>query len=620
MNLDRRQLLMSAGAAGLVATAPGLANAVVKPAASPGDAAVNGRLAKLADTILNSSPEFATGLGLDTGAKAGLKSQISDSSWAAVQQVATLSGQELKALKAIPEAGLSHDVRLNKAVAEYALELGVEAGKINYGDNSLKTAMSESATPYVVNQQNGTYSAAAEFLDSQHQINVKSDADAYVARLHGVARAIDAETDRVRRDAGLGVIAPDFILANALGQFDGMLSVPAAQSRFVTSLAGRAKAKGIPGDYAAMATKVVEAEIYPALSRQREALKACAAKANADAGVWKLPDGEAYYGWLLKQGTNTDLNAEQVHQMGLEQNRAIEARMDGLLKAQGLTQGTVGERMIALGNDPKFLFPDTDEGRAQLLAYLQSVIDNVRPKLASQFTLKLKAPVLVKRVPVEIQDGAGQGYMNTGSLDGSRPSTYYINLKTTKNWPKFSLPTLTYHETIPGHAWQGAYLTETGHLPLIRILLSGFNSYVEGYALYAEQLGDEMGMYEHDWAGQLGYLQAQRFRAIRLVVDTGLHAKRWTRDQAIDWAVQNSGRTKAAMTSEIDRYICTPGQACGYKVGHTEINRLRDHAKQALGAKFDVRTFNDTLVKTGAVPLSVLATEVDALIARGGKA
>jgi uncharacterized protein (DUF885 family) len=614
MSLDRRQILMSAGAAGLAAAAPRMAFA------ASGDDAVTARLAKLADTYLDSSPEYATALGLDTGAKAGLKSQVSDSSWQAVKDIARLSAEELKALNALPDAGLSHDAKLNKAVAVYALELGVEAGKINYGDNSLKTAMGESATPYVVNQQNGTYSGSAEFLDSQHQINVKSDADAYIARLHGVAKAIDAETDRVRRDAGLGVIAPDFILANALGQFDGMLAVPAAQSRFVTSVAGRAKAKNIPGDYAAMATKIVEGEIYPALVRQREALKANAAKATADAGVWKLPDGEAYYGWLLKQGTNTTLSAEEVHQMGLEQNKAIEARMDGLLKAQGLTQGTVGERMIALGNDPKFLYADTDEGRAQLLAYLQSVIDNVRPRLASQFNLKLKAPVLVKRVPVEIQDGAGQGYMNTGSLDGSRPSTYYINLKATKNWPKFSLPTLTYHETIPGHAWQGAYLTETGHLPLIRILLSGFNAYVEGYALYAEQLGDEMGMYEHDWAGQLGYLQAQRFRAIRLVVDTGMHSKRWTRDQAIDWAVANSGRTRAAMTSEIDRYISTPGQACGYKVGHTEINRLRDHAKQALGAKFDVRDFNDTLVKTGAVPLSVLATEVDALVARGGKA
>src|SRR6185312_7188230 len=250
--------------------------------------------------------------------------------------------------------------------------------------------------------------------------------------------------------------------------------------------------------------------------------------------------------------------------------------------------------------------------------YLNGLIAAVRPKLSKAFTLKLKAPVQVKRVPVDIQDGAGQGYMNTGSMDGSRPSTYYINLKSTQNWPKFSLPSLTYHETIPGHAWQGAYLIETGQLPLVRVLISGFNAYVEGYALYAEQLGDEIGMYDADWAGRLGYLQAQRFRAVRLVVDTGLHAKRWTREQAIKWAVENSGRTGEAMTSEIDRYCGTPGQACGYKVGHTEINRLRDHAKMALGAKYDLRNFDDLLVKTAAVPLTVLGGQVDDYIRSGG--
>jgi uncharacterized protein (DUF885 family) len=209
--------------------------------------------------------------------------------------------------------------------------------------------------------------------------------------------------------------------------------------------------------------------------------------------------------------------------------------------------------------------------------------------------------------------------MNTGSMDGSRPSIYYINLKSVANWPKFSLPTLTYHETIPGHAWQGAYLLETGKLPLVRLILSGFNGYVEGWALYAEQLGDEIGMYDDDWAGRLGYLQAQKFRAVRLVVDTGLHAKRWSREQAVQWAMDNTGRTRDAMTSEIDRYCAWPGQACGYKVGHSEINRLRGRAMAALGAGFDVRRYNDLVVQTGAVPLTVLGNTVDAWVASGGR-
>jgi uncharacterized protein (DUF885 family) len=478
--------------------------------------------------------------------------------------------------------------------------------------------MSESATPYVVSQQGGVYSAGPEFLDSAHKVETKADAEAYLARVHEIGRVMGQETDRVRRDAGLGVIAPDFILSNIVRQQEGILAVPAAQARLVATLVRKTKEKGIAGDWAARCQAIVEKDVYPALSAQLATLKGLQPKSGHDAGVWRLPEGEAYYRWLLREGTSTSLTAEEIHQMGLEQNRAIEARMDGLLKAQGLTQGSVGDRMTALGKDPKYLFPNTDAGREQLLTYLNGLIAGIRPQLPKAFTLKLKAPVIVKRVPVDIQDGAGQGYMNTGSLDGSRPSTYYINLKSTENWPKFSLPSLTYHETIPGHAWQGAYLTETGKLPLIRILISGFNAYVEGYALYAEQLADEIGMYDADWAGRLGYLQAQKFRAVRLVVDTGLHAKRWSREQAVQWAMDNSGRTRQAMTSEIDRYCGTPGQACGYKVGHTEINRLRDRAKAGLGPKYDLRTFDDLLVETGAVPLPVLSDVVDGYIKAGG--
>ncbi len=428
------------------------------------------------------------------------------------------------------------------------------------------------------------------------------------------------ETERLRGDAGRGVIAPDFIVDNIIGQQQALLAIPAEQARLATALDRKARAAGLEGDYAARARAMVAAQVYPALAAQLAVLKDLRTRAGHDAGVWRLPNGEAYYRWLLREGTTTTLSADDIHAMGLEQNLAIEARMDGLLKAQGLTGGSVGDRMTALGNDPKYLFADTDAGREQLLAYVNRLMAGVRPRLSRAFNLKLKAPVIVKRVPVDIQNGAGQGYMNTGSLDGSRPSTYYINLKSTANWPKFSLPSLTYHETLPGHAWQGAYLTESGKVPLIRILLSGFNAYVEGYALYAEQLGDEIGMYDDDWAGRLGYLQAQKFRAVRLVVDTGLHAKRWSREHAIRWAVDNSGRTTQAMTSEIDRYCATPAQACGYKVGHTEINRLRDRAKAGLGARYDLRAFDDLLVKTGAAPLTVLGDVVDGYIRAGGVA
>jgi uncharacterized protein (DUF885 family) len=619
MSLDRRHLILTAAAAGLGAAAPKAKPAAAPPRASTPDAALAKHLDRLAETLLDRWPEQATSYGLDKGRRAGLKSRLGDASLAGRAQDPAFCAAELKALAAFPDAGLSARARIDKQTVAYALKLGAEARPFDYGSNRLLDAMNEGAGPYVVSQQSGAYSALPEFLDSQHKIETAADAEAYLSRLHEMARVLGQETERVAADAGRGVVPPDFILANAVGQQQDLLKIPPAQARLTLSLARRAAALKLPGAWAERAGKVVEAEVYPALARQLETLKSLQPKATHEAGVWRLPDGEAYYAWLLRDGTTTELTADQIHQMGLEQNRAIEDRMDGLLRKQGLTQGTVGERMAALGRDPKYLFPDTDAGRAELIAYLNGVIAAVRPRLPRAFDLRLEAPIQVKRVPVEIQDGAGQGYMNFGAIDGSRPSIYYINLKTTANWPKFSLPTLTFHEGIPGHAWQGAYLTETGKLPLIRVLISGFNAYVEGYALYAEQLGDEIGMYDDDWAGRLGYLQAQKFRAVRLVVDTGLHAKRWGREQAVKWAMDATGRTENAMTSEIDRYCGTPGQACGYKVGHTEINRLRDRAKQALGGRFDLRRFDDLIIETGAVPLTVLSTVVDRWIGGGGR-
>jgi uncharacterized protein (DUF885 family) len=601
MNISRRHLLATTAAAAFV---PGVAFAA-------SDAQIDALFAQLSEALLVESPEGATGLALDKGKRAALKSRLSDASWAHAAHDHVFCADWLAKLKAVPAAGLSPDAALNKAVTEYALELGRDGGRFAFGVNTLGAAMTESAGPYVVSQQSGSYVSTAEFLDSQHSVETRADADAWLSRMEDFARVLDQETDRVKRDAGMGVVMPDFLMTNALGQMDETLKVPAAQQRIVTSLEAKAKAKGL-GSYAPQATKIAADKILPAMARQRAALKEVSAKANHDAGVWKLKDGEAYYAWLLKVGTTTTMTADEVHKMGLEQNAELEARMDGLLKKQGLSKGSVGERMTALSHDPKHLFPENDEGRAQVIAYLNKLIGETRGQMPKLSALKLKAPVLVKRVPPDIQDGAPQGYMNSGSLDGSRPSIYYINLKHVSTWPRYALPTLTHHEGIPGHAWQGAYLTETGKLPLIRILLSGFNAYVEGWALYAEQLTDEIGMYQNDPFGQLGYLAGQKMRAGRLVVDTGLHAKRWTREHAIDWFQNCTGSPRAGVTSEVDRYCASPGQACGYKVGHTELVRLREKMKSALGPKFDLRDYNDTVVKAGAVPLTVLAQVIDA--------
>ncbi len=601
----RRDLMTQTAAAAALATTPALA----KPAAG---SLLTPVFDAMAERYLIDHPQTATFLGLDKGKRAKLKHQLGDSSAKAAAAEVAYCETYAQTLRAIPDSRLTPGQLTDKAATLYALDLGREAKAFDFGSNSLSSAMGEAASPDVVDQQSGSISAIPEFLDSQHGIVTADDAAAYLDRVREFAVVIGQETERMRADAARGILPPNFLLTNAIGQIDAFVKTRAADQRVVSSLRSKLeKARLKPDDRLGACTALMDKAVLPAAARQLDQLKAMLAKADDRAGVWRLRDGEAYYRWLLKVGTTTEMTPDQVHTLGLEQNKAIEARMDGLLAKQGLTQGTVGERMAALTKDPRFLYPNTADGRAQIVAYLNGRIAAARGILPKVSNLHLKAPVMVKPVPVEIQDGAGLGYMNPGSIDGSRPSIYYINLKDTANWPKFTLPSLTYHETLPGHAWQGAYLTETGKQPLIRLILSGFNAYVEGWALYSEQLADEVGLYVDDPFGQLGYLQAIKFRAVRLVVDTGLHAKRWTRDQAVDWAVANAGRARPAMVSEIDRYCSTPGQACGYKVGHTEILRLRDKAKAAMGARFTLQGFDDAVVEAGAVPLTVLADVVD---------
>jgi uncharacterized protein (DUF885 family) len=324
-----------------------------------------------------------------------------------------------------------------------------------------------------------------EFLVTQHGIKTKDDADAYLARVAAFARAIDQETVRIKADAAIGVMPPKFIADNAIGILKGFRATPADQQSLVTNLATKTKALGLAGDYGARAARIVQTSVYPALDRQIATFAAATANAPMTAGVQRLPDGDAYYQWALRLGTTTTHTAAEVHRIGLDQNEEIKARLDTLLKAQGLSRGTVGERTASLNKDPRFLYPDTDQGRADLIAYLNGRIAAVRPIMPKLSHLGLKADVMVRRVPPDIQDGAPLGYMNPAALDGSRPAIYYVNLKSTDLWPRYQLATLTAHEGIPGHTWQLGYLAEHhAETPTISSLM-GFNAFVEGWALYA---------------------------------------------------------------------------------------------------------------------------------------
>jgi uncharacterized protein (DUF885 family) len=267
--------------------------------------------------------------------------------------------------------------------------------------------------------------------------------------------------------------------------------------------------------------------------------------------------------------------------------------------------------MTALGADPRFKFPNTDQGRQQIIALMQGKIDFIRGKLPLAFRTLVRGNLEIRRLPPAEEAGAPGAYGGAGSIDGSIPGKIWLNLGDTDRHSRYSLPTLAFHEGIPGHVWQGEY---ANRLPLIRTLLA-FNAYSEGWALYAETLGDELGAYDGDPVGQLGYLQSIAFRACRMVVDTGLHAKRWTREQAIHWFSSTNGSGLAEVTPEVDRYCSWPGQACGYKMGHSEILAQRERAKAALGGKFDLRDFDDAVVLGGNVPLDVLGDNVSRYIA-----
>ena len=612
---SRRQFVASLAASTAAIAAPGYASAAVRKMATA-KAPLDTLLATFADELLMMSPTTATGLGVDTGKFAGLRAKFDAGGPAAHAKASAQMNAMRTRLAKLNRTALTPAQQLKYDTVDYAAARGQDGARFPYGGGA-RDGFQGGAQPYVITQQNGAVTNVPEFLNSQHPVKTAADAEAYLARVAAFGRVLDEETAQVRADAGIGVVPPSFVAANALGQLKGYRAIKAADQPLVASLVNRTKAAGLKGDWAARCEKLIEGTVYPALDRQIAAFADSTKTAPDTAGVQRLPQGDAYYAYGLRLGTTTTLSADEIHRTGLAQNEEIKAKIDAILKSQGMTQGTVGERVVALNSDPRFLYPDTDEGRAEVIAFIKGKIAAQRALLPQVSHMTMKAPVDVKRVPPDIQDGAALGYMNFASLDGSRPAIYYVNLKSTKLWPKYQLASLSAHEALPGHAWQGAYLAEHhAEVPLISSMM-GFNAFVEGWALYAEQLMDELGLYKDDPFGRVGYLQAQQFRACRLVVDTGLHSKGWTREQSIDFLVAQTGKGRSAMTSETDRYCVSPGQACGYKVGHNQIVASRDKARAAMGAKFDLAAFNDAVVQTGGVPLALLPGVVEGMTAKG---
>ena len=603
--LSRRELILALASAAALPLAAGCGPGG-GPAPSTGrEADAIALLGSVADNLLELSPETATSLGVDTGTRAGLRSLLADRSADGQRRIALQVRADLDRVNAFHADGLSHATRTSLEVVKSAYATSLEGFALPYGDITVGGWRN---TPYVVIQNVGAYLDTPRFLDSDHRIENAADAEAYLARLQSLAKQLDGELGRIQAARAAGLVPPAFLIDTALAQLQLSAKNARAGGTLVESIERRSK--DIPGNWAGRARTIAVQEVAPALDRQIAELRAERLVATDAAGILSRPHGEEFYRWALKASTTTTMSPDEVHELGQSELKRLQAEMDTILKAIGYTQGSVGERMKALAKDPKYAFAEGDPGRAEIMAFINERLAWIRAQMPRAFNTVVNPNMEVKRLPPEEEPGAPGAYGGAGSIDGTIPGRFWINLRTTSLHSKYSLADLAFHEAIPGHIWQGEY---THGMPLIRQILA-FNAYSEGWGLYAEQLADELGAYDTDRVGRLGYLQSIAFRACRLVVDTGIHAKQWTREQGVRFFVDVNGSNPEEVASEVDRYCSWPGQACGYKVGHSEINKQRERAKAALGSRFDLKAFDDTVVLGGNVPLDVLAKNVDEYI------
>jgi len=606
--ITRRQALAGLGAGASLLALSGCERVLSQSAsAQSGEGAA--LLEDVAWNLLRHEPERATSLGVDTGAHAALRAQLEDQSPAGQIAYAETLRADLARVRAFDTASLDADTRTSFEVVESAYSTALEGFALPYGDVAVGSWRN---SPYVAIQNVGTYLDMPRFMDTSHPVKTTEDAQAYVARLEALPAALDGELARIEAARGMGLVPPDFLLDAAISQMEQSIAETSAGGTMVDSLVTRTKEAGLAGDWEAQARSLVTGPVTEALKRQLEELKAERAVAKPEAGMWARPQGEEWYAWGLRAATTTTLSPDEIHQIGLDELDELHGRMDPILKEIGYTTGSVGERMRALAEDPRYKFAEGDPGRKEIMDFIHERIAWITAQMPRAFNTLVDPNLEVRRLPPAEEPGAPGAYGGAGSKDGTIPGRMWINLRSTDMHRKYDLADLTYHETIPGHVWEGEY---SNRLPLIRSILS-FSAFSEGWGLYAEQIADELGAYDDFKVGRLGYLQSLAFRACRLVVDTGLHHKRWTREEGRQFFVERNGSHPDEVASEVDRYCSWPGQACGYKIGHSEIVRQRTRAQEALGDAYDFKAFNDAVVLGGNAPLDVMAKNVGRYIER----
>lgn len=525
------------------------------------------------------------------------------------QQAGDLQFAKMKAdlatLRSYDRAAMSEAEQLNYDMLEWFMAHSSEGERWRYHG-------------YPVNQLFGVQSNLPKFMVSSHPLADVTDAEHYISRLNQFQPIFLQVVEDLKIRAEKGVIPPRFVLEKVLAEIQGFTKGEVKQQllykHFADKVSTLADIDAATTEH--LKTKVAEAvqqSVLPAYQHLSSYLQTLLTQSSTDDGVWKLPDGDAYYAYMLKQHTTTDLTPEQIHQLGLAEVARIQAQMTEILTAQGHSGDSVAAMMSTLGDDAQFLYPDTADARLQILADYKTILADINTRLEPAFNIRPKAEMDVQRVPEFSEKTAPGAYYNAPAMDGSRPGVFYANLYDIRATPKFSMKTLAVHEGIPGHHFQIAIQQELQGLPTFRKILP-FTVYSEGWALYTEKLMAELGLYKDDPYGDLGRLQDELFRAIRLVVDTGIHHKRWTREQAISYMTGNSGLAASDVEAEIERYIVMPGQACAYKIGMLKILQLRQKAQNELGNEFKLTDFHDVVLKNGAMPIAILERVVEQYI------
>jgi len=526
----------------------------------------------------------------------GHNAKLDDDSMAAGDRLFEHMKDSREMLLTYEDEDLSEGDQMSKRIAMSLLDTLVEAEKFRFHN-------------YPVNQLFGVQNGFPSFMESTHQVHSVRDAEDYVSRLSQVRRKFSQVLDGLRHREQLGILPPQFVVTKVLEEMRGFVATPVEEGILMVSLTDKMKEADLSADeqqrIALEAKEQIEQTVYPAYGDLIAYFEGLDDKVSENHGVWALPDGDELYSMAVKLFTTTDYSPDYLHDYGLSEVQRIQAEILSILEQEGWDVSSGFFAAISeMADDPRFYYSDSSEGRDQILADYKAILDEVSEGLDPYFDVMPEIGMDVKRIPEFKEKTSPGAYYQRPAMDGSRPGVFYANLYDIKATPRYGMRTLAYHEGIPGHHFQLAIQQQQKDLPFFRRLIPAV-AYSEGWALYAERLAWELG-FQDDPYDNIGRLQGELFRAVRLVVDTGIHYGRWTREQAIEYMINNTGTTESDVVAEIERYFVMPGQALAYKVGMAKMMELRDLARNELGENFDIRDFHNVLLTNGSVPLDIL--------------